>query len=143
MASKYKELRSDFLLSFFLPHLLHLRSISSFPLLELLRILHLSAAVALLLLPPSVVQMEKKSFSPHWEPSCLVEPRHRLLWLDIALLNQISTDQIARPVEAVGTMHSDQTPNIHLLEELLDNLLGRIRLAVQMSQRFAGYLAKI
>ena len=67
------------------------------------------------LLPAPVVQVLEKDLPPHREPSRLIEPRHCLPGIDATLLDQISADQIAGPVQAVGAVHGDQTLHINNL----------------------------
>jgi len=50
-------------------------------------------------------EMIDESLSLHWEPSGLIKSCHRFSWFNAALLNQISTNQVAGPVEAMGAMH--------------------------------------
>jgi len=60
-----------------------------------------------LCLPTSAEEMIEESLSPHWVTSGNIESCHRFSWFNAALLNQISTDQVAGPVEAMGTVHGN------------------------------------
>merc|ERR1719410_3228839 len=51
-----------------------------------------------LCLPTSAEEMIDESLSLHWEPSGLIKSCHRFSGLNAALLNQISTDQVACPI---------------------------------------------